>query len=201
MPIQLESYYCVRLRSMYHPQTMTGSVTLYFTRAVCCGLHCTLILDNGSSGNFVSRDFVQRLGLKELPDARPYSISWIGQGKMVKVSTRCLVSLSTGDLLGEKVWCEVVPMSTAQIILGRPRMYDKGGRYDMRENTYAFKHKGRWVTLQPRRKKASRGHLHQHVQCNSSEPNFTQPGGIDAIKMEDQFLGRKGTRSGYRKRA
>lgn len=65
------------------------SDSIFRTKAVFYGLYCTLVLANGSSKNFVSRDFAQRLGLKELPIAQPYSISWLYQGKTLEVSARC----------------------------------------------------------------------------------------------------------------
>ncbi|KAI8547807.1 hypothetical protein RHMOL_Rhmol07G0224400 [Rhododendron molle] len=60
------------------------SDSIFRTKAVFYGLYCTLVLANGSSKNFVSWDFAQRLGLKELPVAQPYSISWLYQGNTLE---------------------------------------------------------------------------------------------------------------------
>lgn len=49
--------------------------SLFCTKAVFCGLHCTLVLDNVSSKGFVSRDFDLRFGLKELSIAKPFFLS------------------------------------------------------------------------------------------------------------------------------
>lgn len=84
--IQPESYYCVRKKkSVPNPNHGSKRDAIFRIRAICFGLHCTLILDNESSKKCVSRDFIRTLGLKEVPIERPYSISWIHQCSKLEI--------------------------------------------------------------------------------------------------------------------
>lgn len=77
---------------------------------------------------------------------KPYSASWFGCDDQVIVRSICLLTMtimfSTWDLLGEHIWCDKVPMSVTQIILGRPWIYDNGNTHDMWRNAYTFLHRG-----------------------------------------------------------
>ena len=44
---------------------------------------CKLIIDNGSTGNVVSKEIVYKLGLKKIPHPTPYRASWIHKGHQV----------------------------------------------------------------------------------------------------------------------
>lgn len=63
--------------------------SLFCTKAVFCGLHCTLVLDNVSSKSFVSRDFDLRLDIKNFQLLNRFFISWLHQGNTLEVSARC----------------------------------------------------------------------------------------------------------------
>lgn len=113
----------VNLKSISRTQLVIGSVILYFTLGpiITYMLYYTLILDNGGSKNFVSPDFVQRVGLQRIFNCKPHSFSWLHQGNKLGVriqDVKFVKSFSTGDLSGNEVLCEVVPRSTSQILLG-----------------------------------------------------------------------------------
>ncbi|GJY87489.1 reverse transcriptase domain-containing protein [Tanacetum coccineum] len=49
----------------------------------------------------------------------------------------------------DEVWCEVIPMDAAHILLGRPWKFDRKTKHDGFQNTYSFKKDGVNITLVP----------------------------------------------------
>ncbi|GJZ89025.1 reverse transcriptase domain-containing protein [Tanacetum coccineum] len=49
----------------------------------------------------------------------------------------------------DEVWCEVIPMDAAHILLGRPWQFDRKTKHDGFQNTYRFKKDGVNITLVP----------------------------------------------------
>ena len=72
--------------------------------------------------NVVSASTIERLKLPVEPHPRPYKVAWINN-MSIPVNKRCLVSFSY-CVYSDFVWCDVIPMKVAHIILGRPWLYD-----------------------------------------------------------------------------
>lgn len=49
----------------------------------------------------------------------------------------------------DHVWCDVLPMDVARILLGCPWLYDMDVIHHDRANIYSFKHGGRTIELIP----------------------------------------------------
>ena len=45
--------------------------------------------------------------------------------------------------------CDVIPMDTCSLLLGRPWEYDTDAKHHGRSNKYTFMHKGKKITLLP----------------------------------------------------
>ncbi|GJR44467.1 putative CCCH-type zinc finger family protein [Tanacetum coccineum] len=56
---------------------------------------------------------------------------------------------SIGKNYKDKVWCEVIPMDEAHILLGHPWQFDRKTKHDGFQNTYSFKKDGVNITLVP----------------------------------------------------
>ena len=88
-------------------------------------------------------------------------------GDEAQVRHICQVTFAVGDDYQDTIWCDVLPMDSGDILLGRPWMYDKKGTHGMRNNTYTFKHGKKEVTLYPKKpdssKKKSRAHATKEV--------------------------------------
>jgi len=61
---------------------------------------------------------VDRLGLKTIPHAKPYKLSWLKK-EDIKVTQQVLINFSIGNFK-DGVLCDVVPMEETHILLGRP---------------------------------------------------------------------------------
>nr|GEX23755.1 Asp_protease_2 domain-containing protein [Tanacetum cinerariifolium] len=67
----------------------------------------------------------------------------------VKVSKRCRVQFSIGKSYKDEVWCEVIQMDAAHILLGHPWQFDRKTKHDEFQNTYSFKKNDVNITLVP----------------------------------------------------
>ena len=92
-----------------------------------------LIIDSGSCMNVVLASITERLKLPAKPHPQPYKVAWINN-MSISVNKRCLVSFSNG-VYSDSVWCDVIPMKVAHIILRRPWLYDRDVHHYGRENT------------------------------------------------------------------
>ena len=61
---------------------------------------------------------VDKLGLKTIPHAKPYKLSWLKE-QDIKVTQQVLINFTIGNFKDE-VLCDVVPMEETHILLGRP---------------------------------------------------------------------------------
>ena len=52
-------------------------------------------------------------------------------------------------LYSEDIYCEVLPMNVAHLLLGRPWLYDNTVKYCSRNNTYKFTHDKKAILLRP----------------------------------------------------
>ena len=74
------------------------------------------------SMNVVSKDAVKLLNLKVEPHPNPFRVAWVNDHTL-PVAQRCLVSIKMRDYKDE-IYCNVLPMDVAHILLGRPWLYD-----------------------------------------------------------------------------
>ena len=80
---------------------------------------CSLIIYSGSCVNVASTRVVDKLGLKTIPHAKPYKLSWLSEQGEIKVNKQVLINFSIGNYK-EEVLCDLVPMEATHILLGRP---------------------------------------------------------------------------------
>ena len=106
---------------------------------------CKLVIDGGSSMNVVSKDAVKLLNRKVEPHPNPFRVEWVNDHTLL-VAQRCLVSIQMGDYKNE-IYCDVLPMDVAHVILGRPWLYDLNVTNFGRDKIYSFKCKGKNIIL------------------------------------------------------
>lgn len=106
-----------------------------------------LVIDNGSCINVVSTSAVERMKLTPEPHPSPYRVAWVDK-TTIQVKQRCLVPLHLATY-EDKIWCDVLPMDVAHILLGRPWLYDLDVCNYGRSNTFSFVHDGKKLVLKP----------------------------------------------------
>ncbi|KAI9175167.1 hypothetical protein LWI28_028441 [Acer negundo] len=103
--------------------------------------------------NIVSNAAVTRFQLNPEPHPHPFRVAWVDKTSL-PVTHRCLVPLSLGSY-SETIYCDILPMEVAHILLGRPWLYDLDVKSFGRANTHMFTHQGKTITLQPAKPKDS----------------------------------------------
>ena len=115
------------------------------------GKKCKLVIDGGSSMNVVSKDAVKLLNLKVEPHPNPFRVAWVN-GHTLPVAQQCLVSIQMADYKDE-IYCNVLPMDVAYVLLGRHWLYDLNVTNFGKDNIYSFKYKGKNIILRPAKPK------------------------------------------------
>ncbi|XP_026458570.1 uncharacterized protein LOC113359097 [Papaver somniferum] len=109
---------------------------------------CTMIIDSGSTKNYVSAKLVEKLGLPVTLHPKPYSIGWINNSSTQQTNHQCLVKFSFHEY-SDYALCDVINMTEASLLLGRPWQYDIRDVHNCYENTYTFFHEGFTKVLWP----------------------------------------------------
>ena len=75
-----------------------------------------MIIDGGSTDNFVSKKMVTKLNLKRQKHPYPYHIAWVQDDHKVMVDEQCLVKFKIRSYQDE-VLCDVIPMDICHMLL------------------------------------------------------------------------------------
>jgi hypothetical protein len=102
-----------------------------------CRVHT--IIDGGSCNNFVSADFMAKIGLMTRLDTNPYYIQWLNNSGKAKITHTAHVQFSIGTY-HDYVDCDVVPMQACSLLLGRPWEFDTDAIHHGRSNKYTLVH-------------------------------------------------------------
>jgi hypothetical protein len=144
---------------------------------------CKVIVDSGSTDNFVSTEMVENLELETTDHPSPYRVSWLQKGHQVTVTKQCLVEFKIGGY-NDKILCDVIPMDVCHLLLGRPWKYDRNVVHDGRMNTYTLEKNGRTHMLLPIKDKEVKPEVNNTVLLMSGKELL-----IEVKKREDpQFF-------------
>ena len=130
--------------------------SLFKTRCTINGKVCDVIIDGGSSENFIAKKIVSNRNLKVEPHPNPYKIGWVKKGNESTVNEICTVPLSIGSSYKDQIICDVIDMDVCHVLLGRPWQHNTQTLHKGRENTYEFHWMGKKVALLPLTKKMRR---------------------------------------------
>ncbi|XP_051127832.1 uncharacterized protein LOC127249181 [Andrographis paniculata] len=106
---------------------------LFHCRCKIGGKQASIIIDNGICTNVVSLYVVDKLGLQTIKHQTPYHLQWMNSSGDMKITRQAKVPISIGPYK-EDVLCDVTPMTTCHVLLGRPWQSDKGIIYDGKTN-------------------------------------------------------------------
>jgi hypothetical protein len=122
--------------------------TLFQTKCVIKERSCHLIIDGCSCNNLDSSDMVEKLVLTTKPHPHPYYIRWLNNSGKVKVTRLVRINFSFGSY-HDVVECDIVPMATCHILLGRPWQFDTDCLHHGRSNQYSLMYHDKKIALLP----------------------------------------------------
>ena len=96
----------------------------------------------------VSSRLVSKLNLVTRSHPTPYQLQWLSEEGKIFINEQVEVPFSIGKY-EDVVLCDVAPMETSHILLGRPWQYDKRTIHDCFLNKFTFLHQDRKVVLSP----------------------------------------------------
>lgn len=120
----------------------------------CCTINdtsCCFVIDSGSCANLISEEIVNNLKLQPEEHPSPYCLGWLKHGLELRISRRVQIHFSVGTFYHTKIYCDVVLMDVAHVILGRPWQFHHHVWHNGYANTYSFFFNDRYVTLFPSR--------------------------------------------------
>ena len=107
-----------------------------------------VILDGGSTSNLISKEMIQKLGLKRMRHPYPYGIGWLQGDHALEVREQCLVDFQIRQYK-DQVLYDIVDMNSCHVLLGRPCQYDCRVVHDCVRNVYTIEKGGRKFSLIP----------------------------------------------------
>ena len=122
--------------------------TIFHTRCLIKGKVCSLVIDGGSCTNAASTRLVSKLQLETRPHPTPYKLQWLVNEAEMIVKEQVVISFSIGKYEDVAV-CDVIPMETSHVLLGRPWQFDKKADHEGHTNKYFFVHHGKKIVLSP----------------------------------------------------
>ncbi|XP_059064780.1 uncharacterized protein LOC131856855 [Cryptomeria japonica] len=112
------------------------------------GKVCKVLIDSGSTENFVSMEMVEKLKLKRIPHLYPYKVSWLTQGQQALVEEQAWVEFQIGTYK-DKLLFDIAKMDVCHLLFGRPWQYDLKAHHDSFRNTYSITKDGKIIELLP----------------------------------------------------
>ena len=95
---------------LFHSQLWAQGTPLHF------------IVGSGIQKNLISFEVIKILKLPTIPHPQPYNISWLSQGRVIRISQQCHLSYGIKPFKDE-VMCDVSPLEVCDILLGQPYMW------------------------------------------------------------------------------
>lgn len=124
-----------------------------------------------------------KLGLIHEEHPTPYKLTWLKMGSKIRVTHRCLVSLSIGAFYKDKFYCDIMPMDISHILLGRPWQYDMNVIHDGCHNTRSFVFDNRRIVLFPTATRTALEKLSTELQSSIRAPTLL----CSRSKFENEF--------------
>ena len=123
----------------------TQRKNIFHSRCLIMNRKCTLIVDGGIYSNVTSQRMVDELKLSTIPYSKPYKLQWLNEDGELQVTKQVLVSFSILKFRDEL--CDVMPMETSHLLLGRPWKNDINVIHHEIANTYFLLCMGHKMTL------------------------------------------------------
>ena len=82
------------------------------------------MIDEGSCANIIAKKALKKMSLKAKPHSHPYNVNWVDKTAQ-SITQHCQVFIHMSTYK-DRVWCVVLDIDIAHILLGRYQLYDLG---------------------------------------------------------------------------
>ena len=130
------------------PEPTTQRETIFQSRCNIGDLLCRLIIDSGSCTNVAAKNLVDRLKPPTRPHPIPYKIKWLDNSNSLDIRQQAQIDFTLGAY-SDSIWCDILPMTACQLLLGRPWQFNKKAIHNGEANTYTIVHGPLKIELQP----------------------------------------------------
>ena len=110
---------------------------LFHTRCLIQDKVCSLVIDGGSCTNAASKVLVEKLGLQIHKHPKPYLLQWLSEEGELRVTKKVKIPITIGRYK-DVIECDVLPMDSSHIFLGRPWQFDKQAIHDCFSNRHTY---------------------------------------------------------------
>ena len=125
-----------------------------------------MVIDGGSCVNIIAKTTIDMLGLKAEPHPQPYNMTWVDKTTLLPSVVKCL------SICLARVWCDVLGMDVAHILLGRSWLYDLDMISFGRSNCHEFKFNRKKVVLKRVKPQSAEGNKARTVTDNESKKSL-----------------------------
>jgi len=113
------------------------------------------MIDGGSCTNIIAKTALEKMGFRAKPHPHPYNMNLVNK-KAQFITHRCQVLIHMSSYKN-RVWCDILDIDAAHILLGRPWLYGLDVTSLDRSNTYEFKFNEKEIVLKSVKPKSSIG--------------------------------------------
>jgi len=112
-----------------------------------------LMIDGGSCTNTIAKTTLEKMGLDAEPHSHLYNVNWVDKtAQSITQRRQVPIHMSSYE---DRVWCDVLNIDAAYILLSRPWLHDLNVTSLGRSNTCEFKFKGKKIALKPTNPKSN----------------------------------------------
>jgi len=110
---------------------------VFYTYIAHEGKSYKLMIDRGNCANIITKTALEKMDLRAELHSHPYNVTWVD--KTAQFITQCCQVHIHMSSYKDHVWCDVLDIDVAHILLGRSWLYDLDVTSLNRYNTYEFK--------------------------------------------------------------
>jgi len=92
--------------------------SVFYTNVVHKRKNYKVMIDGDSCVNIIAKTVIHNMGLQAEPHPQPYNMAWVNKTAQA-ITQRCQVPINTSNYQ-DRVWCDILDMDVAHILLDMP---------------------------------------------------------------------------------
>ena len=125
------------------------------------------MIDGGSCANSIAKIAFEKMGLKAEPHPHLHNVNWVDKTAWF-ITQRCEDPIHIYSC-EDHVYCDILDIDAAHILLGRPCLYNLDVISLGRSNTYEFKFNRKKIVLKSTKPKSSVGNTKERTVTEKND--------------------------------